>query len=74
MDSTINNSKHPKLVIIGAGFGGIALAKKLRNEPFDVLLIEKGRMKSVLNSLRVLKKSGPCRARTYDQWIMSPLL
>jgi len=30
-----------KLLIIGAGFGGIKLAKALRNQPFDVLLIDK---------------------------------
>lgn len=30
-----------KIVIIGAGFGGIALAKALRNKSYDILLIDK---------------------------------
>src|SRR5680860_345745 len=32
---------NPKVVIIGAGFGGIELAKALRNKPVEVLLIDK---------------------------------
>lgn len=31
---------HPKIVIIGAGFGGITIAKSLKNKPVDVLLID----------------------------------
>lgn len=31
---------HPKIVIIGAGFGGIAMAKYFKNMPVDVLLID----------------------------------
>lgn len=31
---------HPKIVIIGAGFGGITLAKSLKNKPVEVLLID----------------------------------
>jgi NADH:ubiquinone reductase (H+-translocating) len=31
----------PRVVIIGGGFGGINLAKKLKNEPVDVLLLDK---------------------------------
>lgn len=34
-------STKPKVVIVGAGFGGIALAKKLRNKPFEIVLIDK---------------------------------
>lgn len=34
-------SKKPKLIIVGAGFGGIALAKRLKNKPVDVLLLDK---------------------------------
>ncbi len=30
----------PKIVIIGAGFGGITIAKSLKNKPVDVLLID----------------------------------
>ncbi|WP_179022180.1 NAD(P)/FAD-dependent oxidoreductase [Winogradskyella forsetii] len=33
-------NKKPKIVIIGAGFGGIAVAKSFKNEPVDVLLID----------------------------------
>ncbi|MEZ4803198.1 MAG: NAD(P)/FAD-dependent oxidoreductase [Gelidibacter sp.] len=36
----MKDSIHPKIVIIGAGFGGIAIAKSLKNKPFDVLLID----------------------------------
>lgn len=32
---------YPKVVIIGAGFGGIALAKAFKNKKVDVLLIDK---------------------------------
>lgn len=35
------NRKQPKIVVIGAGFGGVALCKALKNKPFDVLLIDK---------------------------------
>lgn len=31
---------HPKIVIIGAGFGGIAIAKSFKNKPVDVLLVD----------------------------------
>lgn len=31
----------PKIVIVGGGFGGIAIAKALKNAPVDVLLIDK---------------------------------
>jgi NADH:ubiquinone reductase (H+-translocating) len=33
--------KKPVLVIIGGGFGGIELIKRLRNSPFDIMLIDK---------------------------------
>jgi len=36
-----SKSLRPRVVIVGAGFGGIALAKKLRNSSFDVVLIDK---------------------------------
>lgn len=35
------NTGFPKIVIIGAGFGGIELAKSLKNKEVDVLLIDK---------------------------------
>ena len=31
----------PRVVIIGGGFGGINLAKKLKNKPVDILLLDK---------------------------------
>ena len=43
---TISSDKTPKdhkpqVVIIGGGFGGLSLAKKLSNQPVDVVLIDK---------------------------------
>ena len=35
------NSSFPKVVIVGAGFGGIELANNLKNKEVDVLLIDK---------------------------------
>lgn len=32
---------NPKIVIIGAGFGGIELAKRLKKKPFEVLIIDR---------------------------------
>ena len=37
----MKNPVHPKIVIIGAGFGGITIAKSLKNKPVEVLLIDK---------------------------------
>ena len=37
----MSQDKKPVLVIIGGGFGGIELVKKLRNAPFDIILIDK---------------------------------
>lgn len=34
-------SKKPRIVIIGAGFGGIQLAKKFKNKPVEALLIDR---------------------------------
>ncbi len=34
-------SNNPRVVIIGGGFGGIALAKKLRNQKFQVVSLDK---------------------------------
>ncbi len=37
----IPDSKHERIVIIGAGFAGITLANKLRNQDYQVVLIDK---------------------------------
>jgi NADH:ubiquinone reductase (H+-translocating) len=37
----IPESSHPRIVIIGGGFAGIALAKKLKNKPVQVVLLDK---------------------------------
>ena len=31
----------PKVVIVGAGFAGLKLARSLRNKPFQVILLDK---------------------------------
>jgi NADH dehydrogenase len=36
-----NRTSRPRIVIIGGGFGGLSLAKKLKNAPVDVLLLDK---------------------------------
>ncbi len=37
----IPSSKHPRVVIIGGGFAGLALAKKLKGKKFQVVLLDK---------------------------------
>jgi NADH:ubiquinone reductase (H+-translocating) len=34
-------TNHPRVVIIGGGFGGIELAKKLKDKPVEVLMVDK---------------------------------
>ena len=41
MDSNSNTTRRPRVVIIGGGFGGIAVARKLAGAPVDVLLIDR---------------------------------
>ncbi|OCX51542.1 NADH dehydrogenase [Mucilaginibacter sp. PPCGB 2223] len=36
-----SRSKFPKVVVIGGGFGGIELAKHLKDKPLDVLMLDK---------------------------------
>jgi NADH dehydrogenase len=36
-----NQEKKPLIVIVGGGFGGLTLAKKLKNAPVDILLVDK---------------------------------
>ena len=36
-----SQEKKPLIVIVGGGFGGLTLAKKLKNAPVDVLLVDK---------------------------------
>src|SRR6201986_1702722 len=39
--NTSQNSKFPKVVIIGGGFGGLEVAKQLTDEPVDILMLDK---------------------------------
>lgn len=41
MEKLNETSRNPKVVVIGGGFGGIEVAKKLRNKPVEVLLLDK---------------------------------
>lgn len=41
MDLTTTAAGKPRIVIIGAGFGGIQIAKNLKNTPVEVLLLDK---------------------------------
>ncbi len=38
---TKDKSKFPKVVIVGGGFGGLQVARKLEDKPVDVLMIDK---------------------------------
>jgi len=40
MDQT-KSARMPRIVIIGGGFGGINLAKKLKNKPVEILMLDK---------------------------------
>ncbi len=40
-DSPIPSSKFPRAVIAGGGFGGIELAKRLKNKPVQVLMLDR---------------------------------
>src|SRR4028118_925274 len=35
------STKKPKVVIVGGGFAGLELAKKLRDKPVDVLMLDR---------------------------------
>ncbi len=37
----IPDNKHPRILIIGAGFAGVHLAKALKNLPFQVVILDK---------------------------------
>jgi NADH dehydrogenase FAD-containing subunit len=39
--NTSDSSKFPLVVIIGGGFGGLQVAKKLADKPVDVLMLDK---------------------------------
>ncbi|HEX8350026.1 MAG TPA: NAD(P)/FAD-dependent oxidoreductase [Hymenobacter sp.] len=41
MDTNIPVSPHPRIVIIGCGFGGLRLAKELREAPVQVVVIDR---------------------------------
>src|SRR3954465_14247964 len=39
--SEARSESHPRVVIVGGGFGGLAAAKALAKQPFDVTLIDR---------------------------------
>ncbi|MEY4929487.1 MAG: hypothetical protein RI909_211, partial [Bacteroidota bacterium] len=43
MNSQLNipSSKLPRVIIVGGGFGGIELVQRLKNKPFQVVLLDK---------------------------------
>jgi NADH dehydrogenase len=41
MQLELPQSEYPRIVIVGGGFGGIELAKRLKNKPFQVLMLDK---------------------------------
>ncbi|WP_443939674.1 NAD(P)/FAD-dependent oxidoreductase [Pedobacter sp. MW01-1-1] len=41
MEVLIPKSEFPRVVIVGGGFGGIELAKQLKNKPFQVVMLDK---------------------------------
>ena len=41
MDTNLPVSTHPRVVIIGCGFGGLQLAKSLRNAPVQVVIVDR---------------------------------
>src|SRR3954462_3812508 len=41
MRSTVGDTNRKRLIIIGAGFAGINLARKLRGAPLDIILVDK---------------------------------
>ena len=40
-DAHIPSTDQPRIVIIGGGFGGITLARKLRHQPYQVVLLDR---------------------------------
>lgn len=41
VEATDNSNKSPKVIIVGGGFGGIELAKKLKNEDVQVMMLDR---------------------------------
>lgn len=41
MQLRLPKSEHPRIVIVGGGFGGIQLAKKLKNKPYQIVMLDK---------------------------------
>ncbi|MCZ4244905.1 NAD(P)/FAD-dependent oxidoreductase [Pedobacter punctiformis] len=41
MDLDLPKSEYPRVVIVGGGFGGIELAKRLKKKPFQVVMLDK---------------------------------
>lgn len=41
MEPNIPHSPHPRIVILGEGFAGLSMAKTLRDNSFQIVLIDK---------------------------------
>ena len=41
MTSIVANHRRPRVVIIGAGFGGLSAARRLAQGPFDVVVVDR---------------------------------
>lgn len=38
---TLTENHHPRIIIVGGGFGGIEVAKKLRNKPVQLIMLDR---------------------------------
>ncbi len=51
-------ARRPRVVVVGAGFGGLALARSLRNAPVDVLLVDRQNFHAFLPLLYQVATAG----------------
>jgi NADH:ubiquinone reductase (H+-translocating) len=50
MTSIDTASRRPRVVIIGAGFGGLSAAKQLARAPFDISIVDRHNYHGVIPS------------------------